>query len=60
MDKQNTNSKAMSIQDALRTVEETLRLYEEGRNDGEIIIDIRGGKPIWVKPKIELDKKRVG
>lgn len=60
MDKQNTNSKAMSRKDALRTVEEALRYYEEERKDGEIVIDIRGGKAIWVKPRIELDKVRVG
>lgn len=60
MGEANSTTRAMSRNDALRAVEEALRYYEDERKDGEIVIDIRGGKPIWVKPRIELDKVRVG
>jgi len=45
---------------ALHTLEEILHSYERERKDGEIIIEIRGGRPIWVKQWIELRKHRVG
>ena len=52
--------KAMSREEALRIIEEVMVYYEREEKNGEIVIDIRGGKPIWVKPKIELRKLRVG
>lgn len=60
MGESNSTTRAMSRADALRTIEEIMVSYEQQKMNGEIVIDIRGGKPIWVKPRVELDKKRVG
>jgi hypothetical protein len=55
-----SKKRAMSIAEAMRAIQDIMIYYEREGKDGEIIIDIRGGKPIWVKPKIELNKVRVG
>ncbi len=60
MGESNSTTRAMSRADALMTIEEIMVSYEQQKMNGEIVIDIRGGKPIWVKPRVELDKKRVG
>ncbi len=40
----------MSRMEALRVVREVLATYRARKASGRITVDIRSGKPIWVKP----------
>jgi len=42
----------MSIKDTLRVVGDLIELYKERLYSGTIAVDVRSGKPIWVRPVI--------
>jgi len=44
MSESNSTTRAMSRADALMTIEEIMVSYEQQKMNGEIVIDIRGGK----------------